>query len=373
MSVQYPKKYRGGINPAGREEPTIYRDPPSSITTRKYEPVNVADVMYMTRPDSEYGDSSRINEGIKIFARGRNPMVQVDYGAGQGASNPYKVDVVRPPIEPIETRVPISAPHIHQNYSISTNPFIAPVTIANNIDKYAAMTPIVGDIANGVIRFNPSYSGIDVKEMFDRETAESKGIVLKGEIRPTVSYIVDNSREMSTLRSSAVRDVDPIGVTSQVNFGNVIVYDPKTNNSVDVTSNVRDKNYVAVTAQGSKNLQIMSADKNHSLNVMSAIGNANNASATAMPTRRVDKTGDHTQKIKVNEQVVYTGANTNEVLPGYNEQMRRMNDQYALNPKLTQIGSFSNDRVSQAKFQDVRQEYVPGNLIRQRKNFLQAY
>jgi hypothetical protein len=372
MSIQYPKKYRSGVNPAARDELHIYRDPPKSITTRKKERVNIKEVMYMMTPDSEFGDPTRINEGISVYARGRNPHVQVDYGAGRGATNPYKVEVVRPPIESIENRVAISAPHIHQNYSMHTNPSIAPVTIANKYDAYAANTPIIGDIANGTIRFNPSYSGIDVKDTFDRETAKANGIVLKGEVRPTMSYALDQTRELSKLRTSAVRDIDPIGVTSQVNFGNVFVYDPKTNNAVDVTVNVRDKNYVAVTAQGSKNLQILSADKNHNLNVGSAIGVVPYASATALPTQRIDKYGDDAQKVKTVENVLYTSASTNEKLPGYNEEVSRMNDQYQLNPKLTNFGEFEN-RMNTAQIADIRSEYVPTNLIRNRKKQMFAY
>jgi hypothetical protein len=78
--------------------------------------------MYMARPDNDYGDPTRVNEGIQVFARGRNPMVQVDMGQGQGVKSPYKLDVVRPPMMPIETLVAISAPHIHQNYAVHTNP-----------------------------------------------------------------------------------------------------------------------------------------------------------------------------------------------------------------------------------------------------------
>jgi hypothetical protein len=146
MSVQYPKKYRGGINPAGPELNHILRDPPKSIYTRKYEPVNVADVMYMTRPGAEGSDSSRINENIQYIRRGINPMVKVMYSnAGGGStnsslhngqvSNPYKIEVVRPPLYPAATLQPISAPRIHQNYTITTNPGIQPRIVNDKIDQ----------------------------------------------------------------------------------------------------------------------------------------------------------------------------------------------------------------------------------------------
>ena len=122
------KTYKGaGVNPVGAEQPYIYKDPPSAKFTRKYEPVNDFEIQTFIRPDSEFGDPTRINEGINYFARGQNPMVKVSYsnvGAAQTnssmgnfqASNPYKIEVVRPPMYPIESLVPISAPRIHQNY-----------------------------------------------------------------------------------------------------------------------------------------------------------------------------------------------------------------------------------------------------------------
>jgi hypothetical protein len=81
-----------------------------------------------------------------MYARGQNPMVEVSYqNAGAGSmnsslgnrqvSNPYKVEVVRPPINPIETQVPLSNPRIHQNYTITTNPTIAPQIIAGQYDQ----------------------------------------------------------------------------------------------------------------------------------------------------------------------------------------------------------------------------------------------
>ena len=118
MSIQYPKP-KGGISPASPSRIHIYRDPPKAITTRKYEPINVGDIMYMVRADAEQGgDASRINEGIQYYARGQNSMVEVDYGnhsAGSmntslhngQASNPYKIEVVRPPLYPVETLVPV--------------------------------------------------------------------------------------------------------------------------------------------------------------------------------------------------------------------------------------------------------------------------
>ena len=59
--IQYPKRTKSaGL--AGQDQIHIYKDPPAAKYTRKYEPVNIGDVMYMARPDSEYGDPTRFNE-----------------------------------------------------------------------------------------------------------------------------------------------------------------------------------------------------------------------------------------------------------------------------------------------------------------------
>ena len=128
MSIQYFQKERGGVSPVGYEVPHIYKDPPKAIFTRKYEPVNVADVMYMVQTDNPRGDPTRINDNLQYFARGVNPMVEIDYG-GHGAASQnqsihqnqagsqFKVEVVRPPEYPVETLVALSRPRIHQNYS----------------------------------------------------------------------------------------------------------------------------------------------------------------------------------------------------------------------------------------------------------------
>jgi len=155
---------------ASYETPTIYRDPPKSIFTRKYEPVNVADVMYMSDPTNSRSDPSRINENIQQYARGVNPMVEIDYGGvGGGSKNTSihqfqagstnKIEVVRPPLMPIETLVPLSAPRIHQNYSMSTNVgsnYTSPTQVANLVDHNLIHNATQTDKISGTIKSNLS-------------------------------------------------------------------------------------------------------------------------------------------------------------------------------------------------------------------------
>ena len=292
MSIPLFKKERGGVNPIGPLQNHIYRDPPSSIHTRKYEPVDVGDVMYMNRPDGALGDPTRINDSIKYYARGVNPMVEIDYGNNSGGSvntslhngqtsNPYKVEVVRPPMYPIETLVPLSAPRIHQNYSIASAPRIEPFTVAGMVDQTTIKQPIRQDINQGVIKVNPSITYYEMMDKIERNAkTRPEEITLRGVINPTSSLTLD-TRDANVLRSTAVgntnvysvtstagftnqtynpfsltnevsqnaiKDLNSFSITSNSTFGNIIVFDPKTNTSLDLASNIKDKHYISVTA-----------------------------------------------------------------------------------------------------------------------------
>ena len=316
MSIPYPKKERAGPSPVSRIGLHIYRDPPAAKFTRKSEKVNIKEIMYMSDPTSEYGDPSRTNEAISYYARGKNPMVEVDYGAGQGASNPYKIEVVRPPLEPYQTTNAISRPDVHQNYAIQTNPFIEPVSIGNKIDRAEIAKPIHQDQLAGVIKATPSISYYDIIDQLSRDASgktRSDDTILRGSIRPTSSYDLNPSRETNFIRSTAVgdanvytvssnlnfsrqtpngaemresisqhaiQDLNSFGVTSNATFGNIVVFDPKTNATLDLASTVKDKHYIAVNAAYGKPLvfntndgrQIMLKDYSYSA-VNTAVGN----------------------------------------------------------------------------------------------------
>jgi len=383
MSIQYPKKFRGGINAAGPELNHIFRDPPKSIYTRKYEPVNIADVMYMSRPDDVGSDPTRINENIQYIRRGINPMVKVMYGNAGAAStnsslgnfqvsNPYKIEVVRPPIYPVQTLVPISAPRIHQNYSISTNTSIQPRIVSDKIDqapiKYTTETrknissvrPSVSSsltknnsllndiITSNFINFNKNDYGVSTNIVQD------KGNTLLGEILS--SKLRDNKNYYSL--NSAM---------------SIYVYDPKTNTFSNVQSNIKERNNIAVSAvkglpiQVSRNDGIIYNIKDYDWKVV----NTNSGSPAIiielqnrdvelernMPLYAVasgissDLTINNQQNTVVNNNDVKVGGtsgNTNFVInTGYNEQLRRYGqDSFDIKDKIASTGYSYEDRVS---------------------------
>lgn len=269
------KTFKGsGVNPVGAEQPFIYKDPPKAIFTRKYEPVNEHEIQQFIRPDGDYADPTRINESIQYYARGQNPMVEVSYSNAGGAqtnqslgnfqaSNPYKVEVVRPPMYPIETLVPISAPRIHQNYSVQTNPGIAPTSIAGEYDKYSIRQITNTNLSQGVVRVNPSleYLGEIHPRGEGENTFKLNMNVLKGSIRPTTVISIDPTREVNTLRKDAVRqEAMNFAVNTTANFSNIVLVDPKLNTSIDINSTVKDKKYIAMQAALGKPLIFNTSD-----------------------------------------------------------------------------------------------------------------
>ena len=156
------------------ERPHIYRDPPASVHTRKYEPTSEAEVLHNIR-NSDVGQG-RISESISYYARGTNPMVDVDYGtsAGNGArtltlpthagSNPYKAfrdGAFRPPIYPLETRLPLSRMK-HPTPAVSTNPIVSldsiNPTLSTSVDRHLITSTVAGPTNTTPVRAQPSLS-----------------------------------------------------------------------------------------------------------------------------------------------------------------------------------------------------------------------
>ncbi len=265
MSIQYPKKERAGVNLVAYEVPHIYRDPPKAIFTRKKETVNIADVMYMARPDNDYGDPTRVNEGIQVFARGRNPMVQVDMGQGQGVKSPYKVEVVRPPMMPLETLVAISRPHIHQNYAAQTNPGSRDYTkmsIGDSVDKDQIKGIIHEDVTAGIMRTNPNLP-LEFGPTVDFDTVKSNITeTLEGiyQTNAGLQYIGVGDEAIRTNKADEKTIKDTLLKSLNSSFSSITIYDPKTNNSIDISANIKDKNYIAINAAKGKEIELLTRD-----------------------------------------------------------------------------------------------------------------
>lgn len=157
MAVQLPKWV--GYTNLSYEIPHIYKDPPKSKFTTKRDKISEADVQWMTRPDSIYSDPTRINEAIKYLPRSIDPIAKVKYG-----SNPYKLDVIRPPERSAEYEIAISRPRIHQNKSVYTNPGLSEGRSGIDIGQYIDLYKVkdITDVQKTVAQVKPgAYYKVD--------------------------------------------------------------------------------------------------------------------------------------------------------------------------------------------------------------------
>ena len=375
MSIQYPKKERGGPTIAGYEVPHIYKDPPAARFTKKKERVNIADVMYMVQADNPFGDATRINDGINYFARGVNNMVEVDYGGhGAGSQNTsmsqpqagaqFKVEVVRPPMYPIETLVALSRPHIHQNYSIATNPTNFPqINSENFYDKNMVKNATRTDIISGVIKSTPTLSQyLEFGPVIDQYGVQNKittdkltGILYS---TPNLQFIdaADDASRPRNVDKNKIKDT--LLKELRTNFSTITIYDPTSNSAIDVSANVRDKNYIAVTAAKGLPIIVNTNDgkkikiKDYTYSVVKS--NMNN-DQLVIQVQQPDIILDR------NTPLYAATTNLNDPI-GYNEDLSRKGTESSYfseryNNKLANFGKFE-DRVSRPVYDQLQVPYA---------------
>jgi len=123
--LQAPK--RVGLVLPSVERPTIFRDPPKSVMTRRSEKVDISNTLHLANT------ADRIDENINWMPRGVDPAAGVQYSNGAGMTpnfssktqgySPYRVakdGAFRPPMRRQEDELPISrmprlATHLQTN------------------------------------------------------------------------------------------------------------------------------------------------------------------------------------------------------------------------------------------------------------------
>lgn len=283
---------KGGVGLPSREDFHIYKLPPYSRFTRKKERVDAADVMWMTRPGAAGSDPTRINENIRYYAAGVNPSVEVEY---QNRGSPgtattslqqyqvgsaYKLDVVRPPLYPIETLRSLSNPRTHQTIAVETNPGLS-AGYATNTLAYDFDTWDIGNSVGSNKAAGPKTLQTTMRYILETPTEMSATYAIN-ENRPESYEMMTNPGKPMELDQFICREESPYGtivrptysVTSSVKFKaldnintdasakvrkevlmqnirpnfNIVIYDPSNHVSTDVSANVRQKNYIAVQA-----------------------------------------------------------------------------------------------------------------------------
>ena len=382
MSIQYFQKERGGVSPVGYEVPHIYKDPPKAIFTRKYEPVNVADVMYMVQTDNPRGDPTRINDNLQYFARGVNPMVEIDYG-GHGAASQnqsihqnqagsqFKVEVVRPPEYPVETLVALSRPRIHQNYSATTNKSnMNAINGGDSYDKNKVRNMTRPDVISGVVKSNPTLSQmLEFGPIVDQYSVKNKIVADKESgvlyTTPSMQYIGNGEEALRPRNVDQNKIKDTLLKELNTNFSTISIYDPKTNNKIDVAANIKDKNYIAIAAAAGKPITLNTTNgekiklKDYTYSVVKPnIGNTQLVIQVKQPDVVLDR----------NTPLYSMQSNVQDPL-GYNEDLSRMggdniSSKEKFMNKLTNFGKYE-DRVSRVSHH-IRNSPMVGNNIKKK-------
>lgn len=292
VDIPVRMKQRGGVNPPSRVDLHIYKDPPKSVTTRRYEPVSEADVMWMTRPDGNASDPTRINEAISYYAKGINPSVEVEYqnhGAGgtrtlsipqHQAGSPYRIEVVRPPLFPPETLLPLSRPRIHQNKAVESNPGLPFGQTAYNTLAYDMDYEVVKDATRRARAGAPQTVSTTATYKIEQPTIMSARYAINE--APAHAYVSANPGKATDLDQFVCREESAYGtivrplysvtsnlklqgeearnddasakVKEQVLFQNVrpnfqiVVYDPSNHVSTEVSANIKEKMNIAASA-----------------------------------------------------------------------------------------------------------------------------
>lgn len=144
MQPVLPK--RKGFQLESHDQIHIIRAPPASIHLRKHEPVNMADIMYLSREDD-----SRLNEGIRYVSTNGNKMSNMNFtnNGNNGANllhsnnnvqsrNPYAITTVRPPEFKLEDTEALSRRR-RPDIAVSSNPGVRDgiqiLNQMNNTDK----------------------------------------------------------------------------------------------------------------------------------------------------------------------------------------------------------------------------------------------
>lgn len=198
------------------EIPHIYREPSKAVFTTKVDKVNEADVQWMIRPDGQYADPTRLNEKIRVYPKGVDPVSKIKYG-----TNPYKLEVIRIPEVAAEQNIALSRPRIHQNKSVNTNPGIresaSVVDITNKIDLYNIKKLTSKEKVLTQVRPTSTYR-IDFldPEVF-RIDFKNKAI------DPNVDYYSVSSGKMMKILTDSNRDANDVkSIADKIRLNNVL-------------------------------------------------------------------------------------------------------------------------------------------------------
>lgn len=309
MAVQMPK-WKSFTLPNVERGATILKDPVRSITTRQFAPISEADVLYQMRDQT---GADRLSENIQWLARGVNPSLDVVYNnsSGNGArtlalhnyegSNPYKLQVVRPPIFTLDALQPLSRQR-YRDPAVRTNPSMDLSSASSqmqstNIDRAPILSTVQQTRNTSTMQAQPSLSyrialptdilGEGMAPKLSQTGLRDPSRVLEGTwhtVNPTTEY---TDAPVSSLHRQVMPNgtivLTPLNASAQTNPSNtstvlglengqqptsgtmkstnkqlilgavqpnfaLIVHDNSTNRSIHVPGTIQDRQSIAVQA-----------------------------------------------------------------------------------------------------------------------------
>lgn len=338
MSYQRPK-WQSYTLPSW-ERPSILREPPKSIHTKKKERVEMGDVSYMIR-----NDDSRINEGISYLARGVNPMVDVSYSnyGGNGAklttmatptaTNPYKIikdGAFRPPIMTQEDLLPLSRMRRPET-SATTNPGISTIggfvtpNLQNNVDLTVVSNAIdVKKINYLSIRPSATFNislPIDV-DVFGNRAIQKNKLQFAHYANPSTNLFDVPDYLQTTSDKNIISDAinqNNLKVQNISANPNLKIYIQNGNDLTEVQGSVKDKLNIAVQSRLGKPITINREDgtpikiKDYISKVVQT--NMNSSGGDSLILR----VGNNEENIKLDRNMPVYAASTN-ITPNFKKQ-----------------------------------------------------
>ena len=289
--IQYPRKERGGVSMGSWEKPTIYKDPPKEIMTRKKERVEEGDVTYNIR-----NNPSRYNDAITNWQKGKNMMVKVDYQNRSNqmttmnfgsASNPYKVNQsFRPPefrqvdLQPLSRQNrPYTAAQTNigsiitrqddydtrmDNTEIAFSTNVQPVYKEANANVSREMgvyfdnferKDMINDeyVAKQVLSKLKGIESVELQKLFSYENTPN-GIILTP-LSISTSAVLSGPNDVESQRT--MEDKNYVKEMVQIGLGSNITGILHTNEKPNVNEQSFVKDHVAYTGQGVNSSSIM--------------------------------------------------------------------------------------------------------------------
>lgn len=311
-----------------REELFIKRAPNSSITTRKYAPVNADQMMRDIRESQD----DRFDESISKISKNGNQFSDMNYSnRNNGATllhnknmegrNPYAIRNVRPPEFRLEDLEPWSRRR-HKDISVTTNPGIQKGYNTTTHGEYIDNTDIRRTIDKSKINYlsmkpNSSFTVGKVVPIFVRNSIADK--ISNHNVNAVKTSKSNTQITNPTIMNAASRIFKKIAVTALPSMNKEIVHNTNINTNNHLKDNLLLQNITSGFNITVYNPRTNTFNDLKAANTKEALNIAVNASKS-MPIQILTKNGENIRLKDYTTQVVDSGKRLIIHLPTNNKE-----------------------------------------------------